>query len=82
MTSWYPLALSLVAVVAVACTDASVEDEPEIANPASEYCIEQGGRLELRDDVEGNQLGTCVFPDGSECEEWAFFRGECAPGGG
>ena len=19
----------------------------------------------------------CVFDDGSECEEWAYFRGEC-----
>jgi hypothetical protein len=24
----------------------------------------------------------CVFPDGSECEEWAYFRAECAPGEG
>jgi hypothetical protein len=22
----------------------------------------------------------CVFSDGSECEEWAFFRNECQPG--
>jgi putative hemolysin len=22
----------------------------------------------------------CVFGDGSECEEWAYFRSECAPG--
>ena len=21
-----------------------------------------------------------LFPDGTECEEWAFFRGECEPG--
>ena len=24
--------------------------------------------------------GTCVFPDGSECDEWAYFRKECKPG--
>jgi heat shock protein HslJ len=24
--------------------------------------------------------GVCIFDDGSECEEWAYFRGECAPG--
>jgi hypothetical protein len=23
-----------------------------------------------------------LFEDGSECDEWAFYRGECAPGQG
>jgi hypothetical protein len=48
-------------------------------NPASVYCEQQGGRLEIREGADG-QYGVCVFDDGSECEEWAFFRGECAPG--
>jgi putative hemolysin len=52
-----------------------------IANPASVFCIEQGGTLDIRTDAEGNQYGFCVFADGSECDEWAFFRGECSPGG-
>jgi putative hemolysin len=50
---------------------------PGLANPASMYCETQGYTLEIRTDEEGNQYGVCVFPDGSECEEWAFFRGEC-----
>lgn len=29
---------------------------------------------------ENGAYGVCVFPDGSECDEWAFFRGECGPG--
>jgi hypothetical protein len=49
-----------------------------MANPASVYCEEQGYRLEMRTDENGT-YGVCVFPDGSECEEWAFFRGECGP---
>jgi hypothetical protein len=36
--------------------------------------------LEIRTDQEGSQYGVCIFPDGSECEEWAFYRGECSPG--
>ncbi len=49
-------------------------------NPASVHCEEQGGRLEMRTAADGGQFGVCVFADGSECEEWAFYRGECAPG--
>jgi len=48
-----------------------------MANPASVYCINQSGKLEIRSDEQGNQYGVCIFDDGSECEEWKFFRGEC-----
>lgn len=54
-------------------------NQPSIANPASVYCVDQGGKLEIREDREGNQAGFCVFSDGSECEEWAYFRHECNP---
>lgn len=47
-----------------------------IANPASVHCIENNGTLEIRSDDAGNQYGVCI-KDGKECEEWAFFRGEC-----
>ena len=59
---------------------AQPQAEVAIANPASENCEKQGGTLDIRDEV-GGQVGYCVFVDGSECEEWAFFRGECAAGG-
>lgn len=51
----------------------------EIANPASVYCEEQGGKLEIRKGEDG-EAGYCLFDYGSECEEWAFLRGECKPG--
>lgn len=50
----------------------------QMANPASVYCEENGGRLELRDTASGQQ-GICVFENGSECDEWKYFRGECSP---
>ena len=51
-----------------------------LANPASVNCVQKGNRLEIRTAADGGQVGMCIFPDGSECEEWAFFRGECGPG--
>ena len=51
----------------------------DMANPASVHCADLGYELEIRDE-EGGQVGYCIFPDGSECEEWAFLRDECAPG--
>lgn len=44
-----------------------------MANPASVYCVDQGGRLEVREG-EGGQFGICVLSDGRQCEEWEFFR--------
>lgn len=51
-----------------------------LPNPASVFCRDNGGTLEIRKDAAGNETGFCLFPDGTECEEWAFFRGECKPG--
>jgi len=50
-----------------------------IPNPASAYCEQLGYRVEIRTAADGSQAGFCIFPDGSECDEWAFFRGECGP---
>ncbi|WP_298815852.1 putative hemolysin [Chloroflexus sp.] len=51
-----------------------------LANPASTYCVEQGGRLEIQAVANEGQVGVCLFADGSLCDEWAFFRNECRPG--
>jgi uncharacterized protein len=48
-------------------------------NPASVYCEEQGYRSEVRTADDGSQTGYCIFPDGSECDEWMYHRGECGP---
>jgi|GEM_PF-2192976 len=60
--------------------DVSV-DKPGIANPASVYCEKQGGKLEIRTAPDGSQSGYCMFANGSSCEEWKYFRGECTPAG-
>lgn len=48
----------------------------QIANPASLNCINNGGKLSIVDKPEG-QVGMCTFSDGTVCEEWAYFRGQC-----
>lgn len=44
-----------------------------MANPASKFCVQQGGKLEIRDEVNG-QVGYCQLPDGVVVEEWELFR--------
>lgn len=48
-----------------------------LANPASVYCEQQSGTLEIVTDASGAQLGICHLTGWVDCEEWAYFRGEC-----
>ena len=54
-------------------------EQPGLANPASVYCEDQGGTVEIRTDDVGNQTGYCVFSDGTEVDEWAYYRHEAEP---
>ncbi|HSB87063.1 MAG TPA: DUF333 domain-containing protein [Ilumatobacteraceae bacterium] len=47
----------------------------EIANPASEFCVKQGGSVEIVDEA-GGQVGYCNLPDGTRVEEWEYFRSQ------
>jgi putative hemolysin len=51
---------------APACTPIAASNGS--ANPASVYCAALGNTL------QGEQ---CAFADGTACEQWAFYRGEC-----
>jgi putative hemolysin len=53
----------------------------QIANPASENCIKQGGQLTIMKAGDGGEYGLCTFVDNMQCEEWALFRGDCPVGG-
>jgi putative hemolysin len=44
-----------------------------ISNPASEFCVNSGGVLEIMDSQEGS-IGYCTLPDGRRIEEWEFYR--------
>jgi inhibitor of cysteine peptidase len=56
-----------------------ISNQTSLPNPASKYCVEQGYNLTIRTNPDGSQTGYCIFPNGKECEEWTFFRGECKP---
>ena len=77
--------LIVAALVIVACgaeatpTPTTFESPLGLPNPASKFCEDQGYELEMREEA-GGTAGYCLFPDGSECEEWAFYRGDCGPG--
>ena len=52
-----------------------------VANPASIFCVSKGYKNIIRNNDDGSQYGVCIFNDGSECEEWKYYRGECKEGG-
>ena len=53
--------------------DASTPAEG-MANPASMYCVQQGGKSEIRKNQDGSEYGVCILPDGKEVAEWAYYR--------
>jgi putative hemolysin len=55
--------------------------QTQLANPASQRCIQEGGTLQIEQRPDGGQFGVCVFTDNRQCEEWAMFRVECPVGG-
>lgn len=73
------VALLAAGTIAVAgCGDDESDDEPtddttQIANPASVYCVEQGGTVEIVTEG-GGEVGYCNLPDGTRVEEWEYFR--------
>jgi putative hemolysin len=51
-------------------SNGSQSSEIGLANPAAAHCTKSGGT------PSGDE---CLFPNGTSCEQWAFFRGECVP---
>nr|WP_227591185.1 I78 family peptidase inhibitor [Acinetobacter shaoyimingii] len=73
------ICFSILALMLGACaTDHQSSTEvttPQVglANPASKFCVEQGGTLKIQNETSG-QVGYCHLKDGSVFEEWSFFR--------
>ncbi|WP_336760553.1 DUF333 domain-containing protein [Asaia sp. VD9] len=64
----------VVALTLVGC-DAGGGSPPSVAmaNPASVYCKQQEGKLEIRHEKEGD-VGYCHLAYGRVVEEWVLYR--------
>ena len=69
---------TIILMALTACTRLQIQapqpaamDMPQanMPNPASVYCEQNGNKLEIQ-----------PAADGSTCDEWAYFRGECGLG--
>lgn len=88
-----PVSLVLLALLISSCTTPTTAPTPapsamptsppqaEMANPASQNCIDQGGTLAFEERADLGQIGVCYFEDNRQCEEWALMRGDCPVGG-
>ena len=69
--------LAVLAVSVSACSSMQTTDSKQaklgLANPASQYCVDQGGKLEIVKEANG-EVGYCHLPNGEKVEEWALFR--------
>jgi len=60
-----------------ACTsiqnNESAQPNIGIANPASKFCVENRGKLEIVKESKG-EVAYCQLENGEKIEEWTFFR--------
>ena len=70
------LSILISAILITSCTN-ETKQNTQIGNPASKFCEENGGTLNIVTASDGSQTGSCTLKDGRICEEWAYFRREC-----
>lgn len=53
--------------------DAPLPPKVGMANPASVYCVEKGGKLVAQKSAQG-ESNLCQLPGGESMDEWALWR--------
>lgn len=66
-----------VAAVAIVMTFHAPPDAQALANPASVYCAQLGGTEQTVTASDGSQDGFCHLPNGTVCNSWDLYRGNC-----
>jgi putative hemolysin len=72
---------ALLAGCASMATDPMAPAPAQRVNPASQLCVEKGGKVYIFKTGSGGEYGVCRFAGNRQCEEWAMLRGECPEGG-
>jgi putative hemolysin len=62
-----------IALVIAALLVASAQQALALANPASVFCVQSGGKSEIRNGPRG-QYGVCRLPNGRVVNEWKYYR--------
>ena len=80
LISYRGLPCAAMALLLSACSnkpyvDPHVPPPPQLrqANPASLFCLQQGGSLQVRNTAQGQTL-MCHLPNGQVIEEWELYR--------
>jgi len=66
------VALSLILTACSTVQNVTNTENTQLANPASTYCVEQGGVLVMNETSSGTQ-GLCQI-NGVVIDEWTYFR--------
>lgn len=76
MKTLVTLGFVMATTLLTACNTTNATQAPTvgIANPASEFCVKQGGTSEIRKSADGSEYGVCRFANGTVVEEWDYFR--------
>lgn len=65
---------ALSALLVAGCSSQSEQNPPPgLSNPASIYCIKQGGKLDIVQSGNG-EVGYCNLPSKQRVEEWELYR--------
>ena len=43
-------------------------------NPAAKFCVDKGGKSVTVKDSNGNEKGICKFRNGTQIDEWDYYR--------
>ena len=69
-----------IGLIVLAMLAMSPEKAWSLANPGSVFCVQSGGRSEIRTGPRG-QYGVCRLPDGRVVDEWSYYRAMKRKGG-